>query len=91
MAAKAVDKFFSVYALDQLSFLIVSQGATELVEVHVSVILLVSPPYRYGIWLADAKLQTRFIIRVVYDVGVSLLQKGVQKLPQLHASFTCSE
>lgn len=91
MAAKAVHEFFAVYALDQLSFVIVSQGAAELVEVHVPVILLVSPPYRYGVGFADAKLQTRLVIGVVNDVGVPLLQEGVQKLPQLHTSFTCSE
>ena len=89
MAAKAVHEFFTVYALDQLSFIVVTQGPAELVEVHVPVVLLITPPNRYGVGFCDAKLQPRVVIRVLNDIGVSLLQKGIQKLPQLHTSFTC--
>ena len=89
--AETVDKSLSTdFPYDSL-VVVVPQGPAQLVVAHVWLVLVMAPPDSYGVGLQQPKLP--FFCRVcpfdeITVLSVLVVQHGVEKLPQLHASFS---
>ena len=89
--AETVDKSLSTDLPYDSLVVVVPQGAAQLVVAHVGLVLVMAPPDSDGVGLQQPKLP--FFCRVcpfdeITVLSVLVVQHGVEKLPQLHASFS---
>ena len=89
--AEAVDESLSADLPDDALVVVVPQGPAELVVAHVWLVLVVSPPHRDGVRLQQPKLPLLCSMGPLDEVpvfAILVVQHGVEKLPQLHASLS---